>query len=87
MAAGSLSGTAKSGTTEVKSYLNGMWIGGKKKAMDAAIFMLVALVAVLTFTMLMAIFRIWTSAGSILAAVGRESQSVEPSDWYRIAAI
>jgi hypothetical protein len=65
-----------------------MAVGDKKKAKDAAIFMLVAFVAVWTFIILMAIFRVWTSARSILAAVGRESQSVkEPSDWYRIAAI
>jgi hypothetical protein len=69
-------------------HFNWTWIHGKKKAKDAAIFMLVAFVAVWTFIILMAIFRVWTSARSILAAVGRESQSVkEPSDWYRIAAI
>jgi hypothetical protein len=63
-------------------------IRGEKKAKDGATFMLAALVTVLMFIVLMAILRIWTSAQSILAAVGRGSQCVkEPSDWYRIAAI
>ena len=69
-------------------HFNWTWISGKKKAKDAAIFMLVAFVAILTFIVLMAIFRVCMSARSILAALGRESQSVkEPSDWYRVAAI
>lgn len=68
--------------------LHWTWIRGKKKTKDAAMFTLMAFVAVVTFVVLTAVFGIWTSAVSILTTVGLESQSgKEPSDWYRIAAI
>jgi len=72
-----------------EKHLNWTWIRGKKKAAkDAVILVLVAFVAVLTFIVLMAIFGVWTSAGSIVTAVGRKSRSAkEPSDWYLSAGI
>ncbi len=72
-----------------EKHSNWTWIRGKKNAAkDAAILMLVAFVAVLTFIVLIARFGVWTSAGSIVTAVGRKSRSVkEPSDWYLSAGI
>jgi hypothetical protein len=70
-----------------EEYLNWTWIHGKKKAAtDAAISMLVAFLAVLTLIVLIAVFGVWTSAGSLLAAVGLKARTVkEPSDWYVIS--
>jgi hypothetical protein len=69
-----------------EKHLNWTGIRGKKKAAKDAV--LLILVAVLTFIVLMAIFGVWTSAGSIVTAVGRKSRSVKrPSDWYLSAGI
>ena len=52
-----------------------------KAATDAAIRVLVACVAGLTLIALIAVFGVWTSAGNIVAAVGRKSRTVkEASD-------
>lgn len=54
--------------------------------MDAAIRLVVTFVAVLTLIALIAVFGVWTSTRSIVAAVGRKSRTVkEPSDWFVIS--
>ena len=70
-----------------EEHLNCTWRHGKKKAVtDAAMHLLVGLVAVLTLITLITVFGLWTSAGSIVAAVGRKSRTVkEPSDWFVIS--
>ena len=68
-------------------HLNWTWLHDKEKAVtDAAIRLLVAFVAALTLIALIAVFGVWTSARSIVAAVGRKSRTVkEPSDWFVIS--
>jgi phosphate/sulfate permease len=70
-----------------EEHSNWTWLHGKKNAaIDAATRLLVALVAVLTFIALIAVFGVWTSARRIIAAVGRKSRTVkEPSDWFVIS--
>ena len=67
--------------------MNWTWLHGKKKAAtDAAIRLLVTFVAVLTLIALMALFAIWTSASSIIRAVGPKPRNVkEPSDWFVVS--
>ena len=70
-----------------EEHLNWTWRHGKKKAVtDAAMRLLVGFVAVLTLIALIAVFGLWTSVGSIVAAVSRKSRTVkEPSDWFVIS--
>ena len=70
-----------------EEHLDWTWLYGKKKAaMDAAIRLLVLFVTALTLIALVALFGVWTSAGSIGAAIGRKSRTVkEPPDWFVIS--